>query len=48
MDAVISANDIVAYVQGEVTVSKYLSPPNDVVNAKELRDPDMGALVSPE
>lgn len=48
MDEVISANDIVADVQGEVTVSKYFSPPAEIDNAKELRDPDMGALVSPQ
>jgi hypothetical protein len=32
----------------KAAVSRYLSPAVYIVNAKELKDPDMGALVSPE
>ena len=32
----------------KAAVSRYLSPAVYIVNEKELKDPDMGALVSPE
>lgn len=45
-EAVTSIIDIVAAEYG-VSVSRYFSPVEQRVNAKELKDPIMGSLVSP-
>jgi hypothetical protein len=47
MEAVTSAIDMLAYVYG-LAVSRYFSPAVYMVNGKELKDPNKGALVSPE
>jgi hypothetical protein len=47
MDAVTSAIDMLADEYG-LAVSRYFSPAVYMVNGKELKDPNKGALVSPE
>ena len=47
IDVVTSVIDIVAVVYGEA-VSRYFSPAMYFVKAIELKDPEIGALESPE